>query len=183
MQQNVLGKIDTLHEAVTKARRDQSKLDAEFNLYLADQKRQRALQVKQQETEQNVREIQAQINGLFLTEREDPYAVHGKVKVRVDIFKGMTVAQRQAVRDMQAQQRLEKQLHNVHRQEEEQIWAAKSRASQRALELMAREKHRQEKKVALQIQEENESKKVEDKQRYVCALLVDFCSCHVPFLA
>ncbi|KAL2914447.1 hypothetical protein HK105_206014 [Polyrhizophydium stewartii] len=164
-QKNINDKMTALQSAVDLAHRERARLDNEYNLALAAEKKRREQQQKAYETDLNTREILNHINGVFLTERPDVFNIGGGHKVRVDLFKGITPEQNQAILDMQERQRHEQQQRRSRKQFEEERWAVQEAANARALELLERERIRKVKERAIEMRKENEAKAVEDKRR------------------
>ncbi|KAJ3111017.1 Protein Tax-1 [Phlyctochytrium bullatum] len=161
----VTQKINALQQGVKLAREQTAKADKEINERLAEMKRQRELEEKAKETELNHKEILNHVYGEFLTERPDVFNIGGGHKVRVDLFKGMTVEQKSNILKMQDMQRREAEVKREQEREEEARWAFQQAANHRASLLLEREKQRRAREQAVQIRKENEAKAVEDRQR------------------
>ncbi|KAI8924394.1 RIB43A-domain-containing protein [Entophlyctis helioformis] len=165
LERNMNNKMMALQHAVDQARRERAIYDNEYNLALADEKRRREQLQKAYETDLNTREILNHINGVFLTETPDVFNIGGGHKVRVDLFKGITPEQKQAILNVQEKQRAEQQQRRQAKQHEEDRWALQEAANARALTLLERERERNAKNKAVQIRKENETKALEDKAR------------------
>jgi murein tripeptide amidase MpaA len=120
---------------------------------------------KQQELELNTREIMCNLSGGILAEKTDAYHVAKGHKNQVDIFKGFSEGQKRDIFNTQEQQRQD-QLRKIQKEKDNEVdWAIRDTASQRAVELLEREKQRKAKNLAIQIRRENEAKAVQDKKR------------------
>eukprot|EP00842_Homolaphlyctis_polyrhiza_P004850 jgi/Hompol1/5366/HPOL_004368-RA len=164
-QKNINDKMVALQDAVDHAHREQARLDNEYNLSLAEEKRRREQQQKAYETDLNTREILNHINGVFLMETPDVFNIGGGHKVRVDLFKGITPEQNQKILQIQERQREEHRQRRAAKSHEEEQWAIQEAANARALELLERDRARNAKLKAIQIRKENEAKAMEDKKR------------------
>ncbi|KAI8904398.1 RIB43A-domain-containing protein [Gorgonomyces haynaldii] len=165
LQKNILDKMNALHDAVVYAKREQAKLDNDYNLQLAAEKKRREQSQKQHEEELNTREILNHVNGIFLTETPDVFNIGGGHKVRVDLFKGMTPQQKQEILRVQEQQRLYNQEKKTQKDQEENLWAIHDISNRRAIALLDRATQRAQKEKAIQLRKENELKALQDKQR------------------
>jgi hypothetical protein len=87
------------------------------------------------------------------------------IRVRVDLFKGMTHEQRNHILQVQEQQRKEAEASREKERQREMQWAIQEAANTRVLTLLEREKERRKKEFAVQIRRENEHKAVVDKDR------------------
>ncbi|KAJ3031624.1 Protein Tax-1 [Rhizophlyctis rosea] len=164
-QQEVAAKTLELQKAVEAASQEQARRDREINLQLAQERRLREEADRQRQAELDHRELEAQINGTFLTETPDVFAIGGGHQVRVDEFKGITPEQRQYIMNMQERQRREAEERRLRTRQEEQAWAIQEAANLRAETLLQREKMRKDKEEAMRLRDANRTKAGEDKLR------------------
>jgi hypothetical protein len=137
-----------------------------YRLTLAEDRKRREAMQKQYELELNTREILNNLSGGILTEQPDVFNIGSGHKVRVDVFKGFTPNQKQEILKAQQEQRQQHLLKTEKAKRVDQDWAIHDIASQRAVELLEREKQRKSKELAIQIRKENEAKALLDKKRY-----------------
>ncbi|KNC97439.1 hypothetical protein, variant [Spizellomyces punctatus DAOM BR117] len=164
-QRDVDEKVLALQKATQDARAAQAKADKELNLKLAEFKRLREAEQRRFEEQQNVKELNSQINGDFLTERPDVFNIGGGHQVRVDVFKGITREQSAYIMQVQEQQRAEAQAQREQKRREEERLASQEAANTRAAMLLEREKARKTREEAIQMRLANKAKSEEDKLR------------------
>ncbi|KAJ3290851.1 Protein Tax-1 [Rhizoclosmatium sp. JEL0117] len=164
-QHNVAMKASALHQAIQNAKREQNKADRQYNEHLAALKKQREAEDHERTLQQNMQEIINSVNGVFLTETPNVTNISGGHKVRVDLFKGITLEQKMEVLQVQAYQREENERKREQARNEEARYALQQASNTRALILLEREKKRQEREAARQMRLTNQEKAVEDRAR------------------
>ncbi|KAJ3331617.1 Protein Tax-1 [Blyttiomyces sp. JEL0837] len=165
-QKNTSQKAQAIYNAVESARNEQARMDSAVNQQLAAFKKHREAEDRVRTLQQNAIEIANHLNGEFLTEKPDVFNIAGGHKVRVDLFKGITPEQKEEILRMQAYQRMEAEQKRLQAREEERRWAQQQLMNHRASLLLEREKARQARALATNIRQENESKAVEDKNKW-----------------
>lgn len=164
-QRAVSAKMSYLEEEVKKAKRDQAMYDQEYNLALATEKRTMSEQQRRDEDQRELHDIVTQTNGVFLTENPDVFNISDGHKVRVDVFKGFTNDQNSEIRQIQNDQRVEKEANLQTQKREEQDWASREAHTLRLVTLMERKKERSDKSEARLIMTENLAKAEENRKR------------------
>ncbi|KAJ3023708.1 Protein Tax-1 [Thoreauomyces humboldtii] len=164
-QNDIEQKVIQLQKAVKESRAEQARADRDYNQQLAELKRQREIEQKRHDEEQNTQEINRQVNGSFLTEQPDVFNIGGGHQIRVDIFKGMTPAQKQYIQQVQDKQRQDAEMKKEAKKQEQERIARQEAANIRAAMLLEREKARQVREEAVGLREENKLKAEEQKMR------------------
>lgn len=160
-------KRNALQNAVDQNRKNQARKDAEFNMALHKEKLERQRLEKERDMELSIKEINSQVNGVFLTESPDVFNIRHGHSVRVDVFKGFNESQREEIKSIQKLQIEEQQRLEQERRREEKMWDMQAKANSRAMELLEREKGRKLKQNLIDLKRENQIKAVYDVERNV----------------
>lgn len=166
-QLNMKLKAEELQRASNEATMDRNFMDKEYNQQLAAWKHHMEATTKAREQQQNYDEIMTQMNGEFLTETPDAFNIGGGHKIRVDLFKGITPAQKKNILTINEYQRIEAEMKRDQQKREQQKWALQEASTHRAASLLDLAKQRKGREVAIQIRQENENKAQHDKMKWM----------------
>lgn len=88
-----------------------------------------------------------------------------RCRVYATEFKGLAPHELSSIRETQASQRQSHLAQLQKKRHEEELWAIQQAATNRALELLEREKARQTRSQLVSLRHENDAKAVEDRKR------------------
>ncbi|KAI9101950.1 RIB43A-domain-containing protein [Phlyctochytrium arcticum] len=162
-QKEINDRLLAMTKSTEEAKQSERNRDRQINAELAALKRERENHQNKMDQEQNQREIMQQINGSFLTEQPDLPHQCASSRVRVDVFKGITAAQKQYIQQVQEQQRLEAEDRRARHKRDNKEFAAQEAANIRAAMLLEREKVRKIREEAIQLRRQNNIQSEEDK--------------------
>lgn len=150
-----------IEAAEQEARRALLRATQEYNLALAEEKKQRLQDERMQEEEEGLAELAAQIHGSFLSEQVEDSAASS----RSDAFKGMTPQQLEEIRRTQEQQMTETQRRRQRALEEEEEDARQMELMSRQILLQERQADRLRREQQRQQAEENRRLAEQQRQR------------------
>ncbi|EDV24506.1 uncharacterized protein TRIADDRAFT_56369 [Trichoplax adhaerens] len=145
-----------LEEAEKDCKRNINLAVKDYNLALANHKRDREQAFKKQEFDDNFTELSNHLHGDLLTENpEASVSAYGPHRVIPDRWKGMSKEQLNSIYEFQKQQRLDKMTSKVHDKESDNEWVANNKNVGRMTMLIENEQEQKRRALAKQFMEDN----------------------------